>query len=319
MERMVQERGRGESSLSSLPDLSQLHLSHLVNQCSLQCMLRLRNSILNTSRTTSSWYSLQKLMSSTPNPPPAFQSTTTVWPIQGSSNGTKPATEPSTKSKPRNRNRKKAAAAAANSSSSSSLPPPVPSTSTRPKPTAQAGQETHRTNMPWRGSGRGRGRGGAQQIGSRGISTAAAPTTKGNGTGGDDGGVKVQRTALFQSAQAGVNSRRGVQTDSTKPGDATPSPLPPLPTPSASTSSPAVNRGGGGAGSRGAGRGAGGRGRGRGKLRGPPGGDRGMTLLDKVKAEAGEEDLEKQIHTLYEVSVLVLHRAISRTDLTIAM
>ena len=44
-----------------------------------------------------------------------------------------------------------------------------------------------------------------------------------------------------------------------------------------------------------------------------------MTLLDKVKVEAGEEDLEKQIHTLYEVSVLVLHRAISRTDPTIAM
>jgi len=154
--------------------------------------------------------------------------------------------------------------------------------------------------MPWRGSGRGRGRGGAQQTGTRGFSTVAADT---KANGGDDGGVKVQRNALFQAAQAGV-SRRGVQTDSTKPGVSTPSPLPPLST-SSTTAAPnqSASRGGAGAGAgRGAGRGTGGRGRGRGQPRAPPGGDRGKTLLGKVSAEAGEEDLEKQIHTLYRVS-----------------
>ncbi|GAA5899744.1 uncharacterized protein JCM6883_005975 [Sporobolomyces salmoneus] len=242
-------------------------------------------------------------MVSPPNPPaPQFQSTPTVWPLQGTSKGAKPTTEASTppsKPKSRNRNRKKAAKVQSSEGAPPTLAPPVPSTSNTPA----VKQSTDRTSFPWRGSGRGRGRGGAnstrggasssagggggvkQNGGARGFSTATTPSTESGGRKGDEGGTRVLKTALFQSTRTGVNTRRGVQTDAN--AASTPAPT------STSTSAPARR---GGAGYRG-----GGRGRGRGKARGVPGGDRGTALLEKVKETAGEEDLEAQIHALYDI------------------
>ncbi|GAA6009069.1 hypothetical protein JCM11491_005735 [Sporobolomyces phaffii] len=214
--------------------------------------------------------------------PPKFESTTTVWPLQPTASTSKPPADASASSKSKNRNKRKKAA----KPSSDGAPP------------STASEPSHRTNFPWRGSGRGRGRGGASTTSrggatggaanastARGFSTAA--TSAGAGTAGDEAGVKVHRTPLFQSAQAGAN-RRGLSTDAKAPAPGSDSNHAPHAGP---------RRGGGG----GHVRGGGARGRGRGKARGPPGGDRGRPLLEKVRAKAGEEDLEAQIHALYDI------------------
>ncbi|GAA5944010.1 uncharacterized protein JCM15063_006142 [Sporobolomyces koalae] len=227
-----------------------------------------------------------------PAPPPQFQTSGTLWPLQGMSEGNGSGPAASTKSKNRSRNRKKAA-----QSTTESAPPAGVSAAPNPpgassKSSAQAGQD--RTSFPWRGSGRGRGRGGAnsnrggaaakQASNHRAFSTAAAEL-KGVG----EAGIKVQRTPLFQSTQARGN-RRGVQTDATTPASAS------QPANSATSGQQAPRRGGG-AGGRGA---AGARGRGRGKGKAPPG-DRGVALLDQVRLQAGEDDLAEQIKALYDI------------------
>ena len=267
-------------------------------------MLRLNRTILSTTRTVLRPFSM---VSPPTTAPPQFQSTPTVWPLQSTPSSSKPSTESTTtpsKSKSRNRNRKKAAKPAG----SEAAPPPVPSTSNsnaqQSKPTQQP---SNRTSFPWRGSGRGRGRGGsiatrggaansssasANGGSTRGFSTVATSTKDGK-KAGEETGIKVQRTALFQSAQQGANSRRGVQTEA----ESTTQPSAQSSIVQQSAAPASAPRRGGGAAGRG-----GGRGRGRGKARVPPGGDRGRTLLEKVKERAGEEDLEAQIQALYDVS-----------------
>ncbi|GAA6060456.1 hypothetical protein JCM10212_000884 [Sporobolomyces blumeae] len=281
-------------------------------------MLRLRStwpsSILRPSLVRS-WSALPSVRPMpSPPPPPAFQSTQTVWPLQADQATTKlAASVPLSKSQKRNRKKaaaKASATAQAGGGAPDGAPPPSASTAStnKPAPTASRGasqptqsQSSSRTSLPWRGSGRGRGRGGinAQRGGGGGVTQPGGvrsfSTAATSSNGADDTGAKVKRKPLFPSHDGG---RRNVQSSATEGSTANGNGA----TANSASNPTASNRGqqrrgrGGGGGRGGRGGGAG-RGRGQGKADA----NKGAELLNEVASRAGEADLEQQIHTLFEI------------------